>query len=111
MDPVNAGDTAWLLTSTALVLLMVPALALFYGGLVSQRAVVSTMLLSIVSFVSISLVWSVIGYSLAFGPNPSGVGTLADGWTVVTADGRRSAHFEHTIALTDDGPEVLTIPG
>jgi methionyl aminopeptidase len=36
--------------------------------------------------------------------------TLADGWTVVTADGRRSAHFEHTIACTDDGPEVLTLP-
>jgi methionyl aminopeptidase len=35
--------------------------------------------------------------------------TLADGWTVVTADGKRSAHFEHTIACTDDGPEVLTI--
>jgi methionyl aminopeptidase len=36
---------------------------------------------------------------------------LDDGWTVVTADGRRSAHFEHTIAVTDDGPEVLTLPG
>jgi methionyl aminopeptidase len=36
---------------------------------------------------------------------------LDDGWTVVTADGRRSAHFEHTIAVTDDGPEVLTVPG
>jgi methionyl aminopeptidase len=39
-----------------------------------------------------------------------GTRTLADGWTVVTADGRRSAHFEHTIALTEDGPEVLTVP-
>jgi methionyl aminopeptidase len=36
--------------------------------------------------------------------------TLGDGWTVVTADGRRSAHFEHTIAVTDHGPEVLTLP-
>ena len=36
---------------------------------------------------------------------------LDDGWTVVTADGSRSAHFEHTIAVTDDGPEVLTLPG
>jgi len=36
--------------------------------------------------------------------------TLADGWTVVTGDGKRSAHFEHTIAVTDDGPEVLTVP-
>jgi methionyl aminopeptidase len=39
-----------------------------------------------------------------------GTRTLADGWTVVTADGKRSAHFEHTIACTDDGPEVLTVP-
>ncbi|HEY3722161.1 MAG TPA: type I methionyl aminopeptidase [Acidimicrobiia bacterium] len=38
-----------------------------------------------------------------------GTRTLADGWTVVTSDGRRSAHFEHTIALTDDGPEVMTV--
>jgi methionyl aminopeptidase len=36
--------------------------------------------------------------------------TLADGWTVVTRDGKRSAHFEHTIAVTDHGPEVLTLP-
>jgi methionyl aminopeptidase len=36
---------------------------------------------------------------------------LDDGWTVVTEDGRRSAHFEHTIAVTDHGPEVLTVPG
>jgi methionyl aminopeptidase len=54
------------------------------------------------------------GHVLAIEPmvNAGGPGTrtLADGWTVVTADGRRSAHFEHTIALTDDGPEVLTVP-
>ena len=44
--------------------------------------------------------------------NAGGAGTrlLGDGWSVVTADGRRSAHFEHTIAITDDGPEVLTVP-
>jgi len=54
------------------------------------------------------------GLVLAIEPmvNAGGPGTrtLADGWTVVTADGRRSAHFEHTVALTDDGPEVLTVP-
>jgi methionyl aminopeptidase len=36
---------------------------------------------------------------------------LDDGWTVVTRDGRRSAHFEHTVAVTEDGPEILTLPG
>lgn len=54
------------------------------------------------------------GLVLAIEPmvNAGGPGTrtLADGWTVVTADGRRSAHFEHTIALTDDGPQILTVP-
>jgi methionyl aminopeptidase len=54
------------------------------------------------------------GLVLAIEPmvNAGGAGTevLDDGWTVVTADGSRSAHFEHTIALTDDGPEVLTLP-
>jgi methionyl aminopeptidase len=40
----------------------------------------------------------------------AGTRTLGDGWTVVTSDGARSAHFEHTIACTDDGPEVLTVP-
>ena len=73
----DSGDTAWVLASTALVALMVPALAFFYGGLVSQRAVVNTMLLSFICFVTISLVWSLIGYSLAFGPNPD---PAADGW-------------------------------
>jgi methionyl aminopeptidase len=54
------------------------------------------------------------GMVLAIEPmvNAGGAGTevLDDGWTVVTADGSRSAHFEHTVALTDDGPEVLTLP-
>jgi methionyl aminopeptidase len=54
------------------------------------------------------------GIVLAIEPmvNAGSAGTevLDDGWTVVTADGSRSAHFEHTIALTEDGPEVLTVP-
>jgi methionyl aminopeptidase len=55
------------------------------------------------------------GHVFAIEPmiNAGGEGTqlLEDGWTVVTRDGRRSAHFEHTIACTDHGPEVLTLPG
>ncbi|HWC40330.1 MAG TPA: type I methionyl aminopeptidase, partial [Acidimicrobiales bacterium] len=55
-----------------------------------------------------------VGNVLAVEPmvNAGGAGTrlLGDGWSVVTADGRRSAHFEHTIAITDNGPEVLTVP-
>jgi len=65
---VNAGDTAWVLAATALVLLMTaPGLALFYGGLVGQRNVLSTLMHSFFLACLISVQWVVFGYSLAFG--------------------------------------------
>lgn len=70
---INAGDTAWMLTSTALVLFMMPGLALFYGGLVGVKNVVATMVQSFVAIGLISLMWAVIGYSLAFGSDHWGV--------------------------------------
>jgi Amt family ammonium transporter len=70
---INAGDTAWMLTSTALVLFMMPGLALFYGGLVGAKNVVATMVQSFVAIGLISLLWAVIGYSLAFGSDHWGV--------------------------------------
>jgi Amt family ammonium transporter len=69
----DTGDTAWLLASTALVLLMTPALALFYGGLVRRKNVLSTIMHSLVSIPVITTVWLVLGYSLAFGPSIGGV--------------------------------------
>ena len=75
---INAGDTAWMLTSTALVLFMMPGLALFYGGLVGAKNVVATMVQSFVAIGLISLLWVIIGYSLAFGANHWGglIGSL-----------------------------------
>jgi Amt family ammonium transporter len=70
---INAGDTAWMLTSTALVLFMMPGLALFYGGLVGAKNVVSTMVQSFVAIGLISLLWAIVEYSLAFGPSRWGV--------------------------------------
>ncbi len=70
---INAGDTAWMLTSTALVLFMLPGLALFYGGLVGAKNVVATMVQSFVAIGLISLLWAVIGYTLTFGPDHGGV--------------------------------------
>src|SRR5580693_3503884 len=65
----NKGDTAWMLTSTALVLLMsVPALALFYGGLVRTKNMLSVLVQVFVSFALITVLWCVYGYSLAFTP-------------------------------------------
>ena len=70
---INAGDTAWMLTSTALVFFMMPGLALFYGGLVGAKNVVATMVQSFVAIGVISLLWVIIGYSLAFGTDHAGI--------------------------------------
>ena len=65
----QAGNTAWMLTSAALVLLMVPGLALFYGGMVRQKNVLSTMMYSFVAMAVIGVQWVLFGYGLAFGPD------------------------------------------
>src|SRR5882757_8165971 len=70
---VNAGDTAWLLVSAALVLLMTPALALFYAGMVRRKNVLSTLMHSMAAIPVLSLKWCLFGYSLAFGPTHHGI--------------------------------------
>ncbi len=74
--PLNGADTVWLLISTALVLLMTPALGFFYGGLVRRKNVLNTMMMSFVSLGAIGLVWAALGYSLAFTPGGALVGGL-----------------------------------
>ncbi|MGW4567584.1 ammonium transporter [Streptomyces sp. NPDC004561] len=64
---VNTGDTAWLLAATALVLLMTPGLALFYGGMVRTKSVLNMLMMSFVSIALVTVVWLAAGYSLAFG--------------------------------------------
>jgi hypothetical protein len=70
---VNAADTAWMLTATAFVLIMTPGLAFFYGGMVNRKNVLSTMLQSFISMVVITLLWVVVGFSLAFGKSIGGL--------------------------------------
>jgi Amt family ammonium transporter len=70
---VDSGDTAWVLASAALVLFMTPGLALFYGGLVRSKNVLGTMMQSVAAIGIVSVVWLLIGYSLAFGPDVGGV--------------------------------------
>jgi Amt family ammonium transporter len=70
--PVDAGATAWMLTSTALVLLMVPGLAMFYGGLVRTKNVLGTMMHSFAAMAVVGVIWVVVGYALAFGPDALG---------------------------------------
>jgi ammonium transporter, Amt family len=71
--PSNTGDVAWMLTATGLVLLMTPGLSFFYGGMVRAKNVVSTMLQSFVAMAVISILWIVVGFSLAFGDSVHGL--------------------------------------
>jgi Amt family ammonium transporter len=74
---LNSGDTAWMLTSAALVLLMTPGLALFYGGMVRAKSVLNMMMMSFGALALVSVLWVLYGYSFAFG-NDVGYGLLGD---------------------------------
>lgn len=75
---VDTGDTAWILVSTALVLLMtIPGLALFYGGMVRKKNVLSTMMFSLSAAILVSLIWVIAGYSLAFSGTGAYFGDLS----------------------------------
>ncbi len=71
---MNAADTAWMLMSTALVLLMTPALAFFYGGLVRSKNALNAMMMSFISIGFVGVLWACIGYSLAFAPGSDWIG-------------------------------------
>jgi Amt family ammonium transporter len=83
---ISSGDTAWVLIATALVLLMVPGLAFFYGGLVRSKSALNTMLMSLGALAIVTVQWVLFGYSLAFGPGSTWIGGLAHvGFAGVTA--------------------------
>ena len=79
MNPINTGDTALVLVSAGLVLLMTPGLAFFYGGLVRSKNVVHTMLLSIVCMALVGVLWALFQYSLAFSPGPGALDKVIGG--------------------------------
>ena len=93
---MNQADTAWMLISTALVLLMTPALAFFYGGLVRSKNALNTMMMSFVSLGFVGVLWAVIGYSLAFGAGSNWIGDTSLGL------------FLHGVGL--EPKEATTIP-
>ena len=76
---IDNGDTAWMLMSTALVMVMLPGLALFYGGLVRRKNVLSTTMHSFFGLALVSIVWVIIGFTLAFGPDVD-LPVLGHGW-------------------------------
>jgi Amt family ammonium transporter len=73
---VDSGNTAWLLIATAMVMVMLPGLALFYGGLVRRKNVLSTIMHSFFGLALVSVVWILVGFSLAFGPDVGGLGLI-----------------------------------
>src|SRR5690348_5671750 len=75
---IDTGDTAWMLTSTALLLLMtIPGVALFYAGMVRKKNVLSTMMQSFAITCLVTVLWTVAGYSLAFGNGGTVIGDLS----------------------------------
>lgn len=73
MDQINAGDTAWMIVASTLVLLMTPALGFFYGGMVRSKNILSTLNLSFIMLALLSIQWVLFGYSLAFGTDHAGL--------------------------------------
>ncbi len=73
---IDSGDTAWLLVATGLVMVMLPGLALFYGGLVRRKNVLSTIMHSFFGLALVSVVWVLVGFSLAFAPDVNGMGLI-----------------------------------
>lgn len=95
-EGIDSGDTAWMIVASAMVLLMTPGLAYFYGGMVNSKNVISTMLQSFIAMGVITIVWVVVGYSLAFGESIGGI------------IGNPFTHFMFKGVL--DAPLVGTIP-
>ena len=78
ISKIDSGDTAWMLMSTALVMLMTPGLALFYGGMVRRKNVLGTIMHSFIAIALVSVQWILFGYSLSFGPDVNGlIGNLS----------------------------------
>ncbi len=91
---LSGADTSWMLISTALVLLMTPALAFFYGGLVRSKNALNTMMMSIISLGFVGVLWAMFGYSLAFSTGSNWIGDTSN-------------FFLRGVALDPQGPTVL----
>jgi Amt family ammonium transporter len=101
---MDTGDTAWLLMSTALVMIMLPGLALFYGGLVRRKNVLSTIMHSFFGLALVSVVWVVVGFSLAFGPDVT-LPIIGSGWI-----GGLDFAFFNGVGLAPSETYATTVP-
>src|SRR6478735_10665123 len=76
--PMNSGDVAWILAASALVCMMIPALALFYGGMVGSRRILNMMMMCFGGVSMVAVLWAVFGYSMVFGNSLGGAGLIGD---------------------------------
>src|SRR4051812_21937322 len=102
---MNQADTAWMLVSTALVLLMTPALAFFYGGLVRSKNALNTMMMSFISLGFVGVVWALLGYSLAFSNGNAWIGDLSNALLngVALDPAPRSTNIPHALFMSYQG--------
>jgi Amt family ammonium transporter len=102
---MNQADTAWMLVSTALVLLMTPALAFFYGGLVRSKNALNTMMMSFISLGFVGIVWALLGYSLAFSNGNAWIGDLSNALLngVGLGAAPRSTNIPHALYMAYQG--------
>ncbi len=104
---IDTGTTAWVLTSAALVLLMTPGLALFYGGMVRAKSVLNMMMMSFGALALISVLWVLYGYSIAFGDD-KGAGLIGDPLQYIGLKGLMST--ENTVTVVADPEQIATYP-
>jgi len=104
---VNGADTAWMLVAAALVLLMTPALAFFYGGLVRSKNALNTMMMSFISLGFVGVIWALVGYSLAFTPGNNWIGDTSRfflrGVDMELPTGISTALIPHTLFMCYQG--------
>lgn len=114
MHDINTGDTAWMLVSTGLVLLMTPGLALFYGGLVRRKNILSVLMQCFMCLSLITLLWVVVGYSLAFGNDTLGgfIGDPRTFWMLkdVGAAPRPGGTIPHELFMMYQGMFAIIAP-
>ena len=105
---MNSADTAWMLISTALVLLMTPALAFFYGGLVRSKNALNTMMMSFISLGFVAVLWAVLGYSLTFTAGTAWIGDLSNAFLYgINLEPRAGTAFPHYLFVAFQGTFVI----
>jgi len=105
----NAGDTAWVLISAALVMLMTPGLAFFYGGMVRSKSVLNMMMMCFTALGLVGILWVLVGFSMAFGDSIGGAGLLGDPLQFLGLDALFEAGGDGSVPLVGTIPALLFV--